>query len=256
MSRPSPLVPSGPRGANGSSRNNHTTSSRGPSRGGIQKRRGGTPRVDRDGDLVMDAVAGSGRGRGAPSQPGQPYPTTATYGNRSTARGGPVRSVVRGGVSRGGLIRAGLIRGGVARGTTNPRRIGQAWDNINSENAIIRPQQSDAPLRGILKVNPSSPMGNQNSKLNQVSVRGWTESKAASNQDRGIKDLIAFLERKATGTTATARDAVRIVKVCLHSRSAGHQSLRNFATFGPLSFQANPIERRPRPSNFAVPTFG
>ena len=41
--------------------------------------------------------------------------------------------------------------------------------------------------------------------LGQVAVRGWNESKAASNPDGGIKDLISFLERKAS---------LRIKKVC------------------------------------------
>jgi nuclear RNA export factor len=60
--------PRGPRGA--------SPSVRGGGRGGIQKRRGGTPRVDKDGDLVMDPAAAadkrrSGRGRieGVPTKP-------------------------------------------------------------------------------------------------------------------------------------------------------------------------------------------
>lgn len=40
---------------------NSTPSVRGPSRGGIQKRRGAPARVDKDGDLVMDAEVGGRR---------------------------------------------------------------------------------------------------------------------------------------------------------------------------------------------------
>ncbi len=228
-----PPAPTGPRGSIGRSRNNQ---SRGPSRGGIQKRRGGTPRTDRDGDLDMDAAAGRGRGRGAPSRPGQPYPTNG---------------------GRGGA------RGGTARGILDERRV---LRGMGSENAIVTRPRTNTGVKGILKEASGSGRGRQEkpaARLDCISVRGWTESKAASNPDRGLQNLLDFLERKATvlegkatGTNTPARDAVRIVKVCLHSRSAGHQSLRNFAFSGPLSFQANPIERRPRLSNFAVATFG
>jgi hypothetical protein len=70
MQRAAVAPPRGPRGA--------SPSVRGAGRGGIQKRRGGGPaRVDKDGDLVMDAAATgdkrrSGRGHiegGAASKP-------------------------------------------------------------------------------------------------------------------------------------------------------------------------------------------
>jgi nuclear RNA export factor len=70
LQRAAVAPPRGPRGA--------SPSVRGGARGGIQKRRGGGPaRVDKDGDLVMDAGAAgdkrrAGRGRiegGAPSKP-------------------------------------------------------------------------------------------------------------------------------------------------------------------------------------------
>ncbi|KAI9698176.1 MAG: nuclear mRNA export, poly(A)+RNA binding protein [Candelina mexicana] len=180
-----PLVPTGPRGSDGNTRRNQGHA---PSRAGIQKRRGGAPRTDRDGDLVMDAAAGRGRARGGPSRPGHPYPTNTTNG------------------SRGGT------RGGAARGLPDPRRILQG---MNSENAIINRPRTNIGLRGILKEASDSGRGRSDKsaiKLDHISVRGWTESKAASNADGGIKDLQAFLERKATGTTTPARDAVRIVK--------------------------------------------
>src|SRR5277367_2556114 len=79
--------PTGPRGS--------SPARRGIGRGGIQKRRGGPPRVDKDGDLVMDPVEGkvilgSGSGR--------------SEGNRSSrARaagpGGQAASTFRGNLS-------------------------------------------------------------------------------------------------------------------------------------------------------------
>ena len=47
--------------------------------------------------------------------------------------------------------------------------------------------------------------------LQQISVTGWRRSKAASNPDGGVNDLLAFLERKATAPDARA---VKITKVC------------------------------------------
>ncbi|KAI9720427.1 MAG: hypothetical protein M1812_002933 [Candelaria pacifica] len=184
LQRPPP-APTGPRGASGNTRNNQ---SRAPSRGGIQKRRGGTPRTDQDGDLVMDAAAVRGRGRGAPSRPGQPYPSNTTNGGRAGARGG------------------------AARGFPDPRRVLQA---INSENAVISRPRTNSGARGVPRDVSGSGRGRPQRpvpKLDHISVRGWTESKAASNPDGGIQNLHDFIERKATGTTTPARDAVRIVK--------------------------------------------
>ena len=50
--------------------------------------------------------------------------------------------------------------------------------------------------------------------LTQLIVRGLKDSKAASNPDGGIKDLLAFLERKASADVS-ARETVKIKKVCL-----------------------------------------
>lgn len=58
--------------------------------------------------------------------------------------------------------------------------------------------------------------------LEQLIVRGWKQSKAASNPDGGVDSLIAFLERKATppDPKAAANTRVKITKVC-----ATHQTL-------------------------------
>lgn len=82
MKRASVAPPRGPRGT--------SPSVRGVGRGGIQKRRtGGPARVDKDGDLVMDAAAGDmqrlGRGRGEGNGP----PSKPLAGGR--ANGGPSR---------------------------------------------------------------------------------------------------------------------------------------------------------------------
>lgn len=51
--------------------------------------------------------------------------------------------------------------------------------------------------------------------LTYLRVKGLKESKATSNQDGGLKDLINFLERKASSfTTGRQKRQVMIKKVC------------------------------------------
>jgi hypothetical protein len=65
--------------------------------------------------------------------------------------------------------------------------------------------------------------------LSQLSVRGWTRSKAARNPDGGIESLIAFLEKKATPSdpNAAANQRVKISKVCGTSPPGGHRHIRS-----------------------------
>src|SRR5277367_2451419 len=81
--------PTGPRGS--------SPARRGIGRGGIQKRRGGLPRVDKDGDLVMDPVegkailgSGSGSGRSEGIRPSRA---------RADGRGGHAAGTSRGNLS-------------------------------------------------------------------------------------------------------------------------------------------------------------
>lgn len=50
------------------------------------------------------------------------------------------------------------------------------------------------------------------------SIRGWKESKAASNRDGGVESLVAFLERKLNATAKGPR--AKITKVCSTSDMA------------------------------------
>lgn len=50
--------------------------------------------------------------------------------------------------------------------------------------------------------------------LSQVQIRGWKQSRAASNSDGGFESLIAFLEKKATPPDARFGDRLKIHKVC------------------------------------------
>lgn len=55
----------------------------------------------------------------------------------------------------------------------------------------------------------------------QLRVTGMKQSKASSNPDGGLKDLLAFLERKASGLESAPRRGVRVKKVCFTIRIAG-----------------------------------
>lgn len=48
----------------------------------------------------------------------------------------------------------------------------------------------------------------------RLQVSGWKDSKAASNPDRGLESLLAFLERKAKDKDPKSNRAVKIKKVC------------------------------------------
>lgn len=227
--------PSGPRAAR------DTRHSSNPSRGGIQKRRGDPLRTDKDGDLDMDAAAGRGaggdRGRGGRGGRGR--------GQFQAQPGGPSvgRGTSRNDPNNGGL-NARVLQKALLRG-------------IGAGAAIVRGPRNRMRMTAIL--DEAAGRGNDRERrdgLVQISVRGWKESKAAANPDGGIKDLVAFLERKATTPNTSANETVRIRKVCLTSPFVGHQRHRFFALSGQLSFHANISERRPRPSKSAAIAHG
>ncbi|PYH64594.1 mRNA export factor mexA [Aspergillus vadensis CBS 113365] len=125
----------------------------GSDRGGIRKR-GAATRVDREGDLMMDA--GSARNRG------------------KKGRGDSGRSPAA----------------------------NKAMDAI--QKAISSNSDAQANIR----------QGGRGSGLEQVIVRGWKQSKAASNRDGGLESLIAFLEKKLSPPDSKAGTRARITKVC------------------------------------------
>ena len=100
---------------------------------------------------------------------------------------------------------AGRSGGGRGRGRGNDRR-GRGTGSRPNRNGF----DPELIQKAIFRANGSGEaIVRQASRptdgLGQVVIRGWNESKAASNPDGGIKDLISFLERKASS---------RIKKVC------------------------------------------
>lgn len=131
-------------------------------RGGIRKR--GATRVDRDGDMDMDAAAGGARNRGK---------RTRGDSGRPSGPRAPAMDAIQKAIS----------------GTT---------------------PSSQANIR----------QGGKGSSLEQVSVRGWKQSKAASNRDGGHESLVTFLEKKLNAPDSKAGSRARITKVCATSELA------------------------------------
>ena len=203
----------------GSRASGRLASSRLPSRGGIQKRNTTPARVDKDGDLMMDQAGtngrGNGRGRGV-----------AIRGSSRPPRNGRSDPLV----------------------SKNQRHVRTGIDPSAIQKAVLRGMGSSEPApRG-----PRSSLRNIRGRSSrftdeawdQITVKGFKQSKAAANPGGGISELIAFLERKATHPDAP--EAVKIKKVCLTLHSARQQRHRTSKFSGPPSFQAKLSERRPR----------
>lgn len=208
-------------------------SGRQPNRGGIQKRKGAV-RTDRDGDLDMEETGGvkkaRGRGRVVP-------PLRGSFGAVSTRNpkaSRPARASLNTSAMQKAILRGMGADETIARGPRHtPRITRQPGRSLGREQDL-----------------------SQGNGLEQVIVRGLKQSKAASNPDGGISDLLGFLERKATVPDAAARDVVRIKKVCLKLYTPGSRWHREFALSGLLSFQAKLSERRPRLSILATSFHG
>ena len=122
--------------------------------------------------------------------------------------------------------RTSLRNRGGAGSAPEVRTLGSTRPSLNAaavQKAIIRGLGSDDAMARVWRQGSRStrPLSKRMEKekdatakgLIQLSVRGLKNSKAASNPDGGIKDLLAFLERKASADMP-ARETVKIKKVC------------------------------------------
>lgn len=180
--------PSGPR-----SSRNPTPTIRGASRGGIQKRRAPAGRVDKDGDLVMDAAGGVEQRKGGKGRP------EGTGPRSSGARAGRSGSSIS--TARGNLV-SQRSQQAILRGIGN--------QDVN----LIDTRKGHGSTTGI-----TGGAGRLRGRdvLVHISVQGIKQSKAASNPDGGVKDLLGFLERKATAHEGSTK-SVKIKKVRQMSR--------------------------------------
>ncbi|KAL9119615.1 MAG: hypothetical protein Q9187_003832 [Circinaria calcarea] len=188
---------------------------------GPQERRG--PRYHRD-------------PRGRIQKPGGGHPRTDRDGDlEMDAAGGGGRGVGRGvGRGRGGRERGQGVRNNDNRGRANDstKRGRKTLDPTFLERAIKQGLSSgDAVVR---EGRPG---------FDYIAVSGWKGSKVSHHDDGGVQTLLEFLATKAT---YAGKPLVTIKK------SVGQKRLSNFALIGPLSFQANISERRPRFSEVAA----
>ena len=185
------------------------------------------PRVDIDGDLAMDSAdvkvpvgrGGRGRGRGdVATRFGGDDPR-----RNNTKAGGPARDIFGG----------AAFQKAIARGVAS----GQA--------VVKAPPGAGIRMEGVLKeAAESARRAGRGRNLDDLAVLGLKQSKAATNPDGGVKDLLAFLERKATGPDAAAADAIGIRKVCCSVRSAGRNRARaTVAFFGSSLFRIHLHQR-------------
>ncbi|KHN99997.1 mRNA export factor mex67 [Metarhizium album ARSEF 1941] len=170
------MAPRGPR-ADAAQRANRgaTTKAKTTTRGGIQKRRAGTARPDVDGDLDMDAV-----GKQAAKAAGH-----ETKGPKiRTAKAAPGKTP----------------RGASAAAQTIFKHL--QGSNVSSLSRISAASSGRATrARG------------KGANLHFLRVHGFKQSKAASNQDGGLHDLVAFLERKASSFTNGTGNQTRQVMI-------------------------------------------
>ncbi|KAG5930098.1 hypothetical protein E4U42_002998 [Claviceps africana] len=163
------MAPQGPRSSVAQRANRGGTSgAKATTRGGIQKKRAGGARTDMDGDLVMDAV-GKRAAKVAASEARGSRSNSARTGPKNNSRG----------VSTAAQAVLKHLKGNDSSGLAS--RVSAA---ISGRDNRAR------------------------SKLSFLRVHGLKQSKAASNHDGGLSDLLAFLERKATSfRSSTAKQA-------------------------------------------------
>lgn len=155
----SAVTPTGPRNGPSTMR----------SKGGIQKRRSGPVRVDKDGDLVMDAT------------------------NEKNKAG------------KGRLETSSSSRGAKAGRGAGPQ----------ARSSLVTQKAQQAILRGLSTDQASIRESRINKGNVYLKVDGLKSSKAASNSDGGIGNLLGFLERKARPINPKSSKKVKIRKVCL-----------------------------------------
>lgn len=187
-------------------------------RGRVQKRSLGAIRVDKDGDLDMDAAGaaktarGGGRqGNAAASQP---------RGGRTSGAGSQLRGSrqSRNNFNHDAVQRSVLRSMGMATG--------DKFSQASKHNTRITTHDRKSLLR---EHDSSAKAGSA-----QVVIRGFKESKAAANSDGGIRGLLAFLERKTSLSEGDTRDMVRINKVCFNLCFHAQRCHRNFDLWSAL----------------------
>ncbi|KAL4808668.1 hypothetical protein BDV18DRAFT_132875 [Aspergillus unguis] len=121
-------------------------------------------------------------------------------------RGAPTTKVDRDGdLAMGagaGAVRGLKSRGGPGRPAPSGSRTHALDRNIGQIQKALSSSSGQANIR----------QGSRGAGLEQVAVRGWKDSKAASNRDGGVESLVAFLEKKLTAPDSKSGPRARISK--------------------------------------------
>lgn len=106
---------------------------------------------------------------------------------------------------------------------------GRAGHISNDRSRTSTPQaQAQAIARGMrtqqVNIIESRASNASRRKDVEILVRGLKESKASKNADGGLKDLLSFLERKASALDGAPKRGIRTKKVC-SNRIAGSRQI-------------------------------
>ncbi|KAL2823186.1 hypothetical protein BDW59DRAFT_100124 [Aspergillus cavernicola] len=120
-------------------------------------------------------------------------------------RGAPTRVDRDGDLAMGagaGAIRGQKTRGGSDRHPPSGPRTQSIDRTIGAIQKALSTSTPQANIR----------QGGRSAGLEQVSVTGWKQSKAASNRDGGVESLVTFLEKKLTSSDSKPGARARISK--------------------------------------------
>lgn len=191
------MAPRGGARAGAAQRTNRgaTTGAKTTTRGGIQKRRAGATRTDLDGDLDMDAI-----GKRAAKAAG------------NEAKGPKARATK-------------TAPGRNPRGTSTAAQT--VLKHLKGNDASSLASRISAASSG-----RTTRARGKGANLTFLRVHGLKQSKAVSNQDGGLSDLLAFLERKASSFSGGGKARqIMIKKVCRsltqHTGRHGLEGSRN-----------------------------
>ncbi|KAL4902323.1 hypothetical protein BDW74DRAFT_180824 [Aspergillus multicolor] len=144
------------------------------------------------------------RGRGSRGRASTRSSTSDRGGIRKRSTAPPTKIDRDGDLAMGagaGAIRGQKTRGGPGRPTPSGRA--HALDrSINQIQKALSTSGAQANIR----------QGGRGGPSEQVAVRGWKQSKAASNRDGGVESLITFLEKKLTSPDSKSGPRVKINK--------------------------------------------
>lgn len=173
--------------------------------------------------------ARSGRGRGDTSH--QANGASTGPRGRTPVNNGPPRELFSGATLQKAIAR------GLAVGDAN-----------------VRDPKRGPDLVDLIRNASGRSRAGKDSQLDKLIVRGLKQSRAATNPDGGLKDLLAFLERKASGADPK-REPIRIRKVCSSSTPTSarghHHPTANARLLRSALVSSQSSERRPT----RLPTF-